>query len=164
MEKSLGVRVPSLAVQQTTNLAAIPANRLPILPSELPTTSRSLEAGSGKVFFKEDDLEVLRVRLLCPNNKVGNLFENSWQSVRDTSMAGHKEVKFAQNRASPLRARHRIIRGVVERRYYANMCSRGAVHAGVATFISVSAPGFSKKYLSLSSNKAFPTKLAFEKR
>ena len=76
----------------------------------------------------------------------------------------HKEVKFAQNRASPLRARHRIIRGVVERRYYANMCSRGAVHAGVATFISVSAPGFSKKYLSLSSNKAFPTKLAFEKR
>ena len=65
-------------------------NRLPILPSELLTTSRSLEAGSGKVFFKEDDLEVLRVRLLCPNNKVGNLFENSWQSVRDTSIADIK--------------------------------------------------------------------------
>src|SRR5437762_11742312 len=138
-------------------------NRLPILPSELLTTSRSLEAGSGKVFFKEDDLEVLRVRLPCPNIKLA-ICSRTWQSVRDTSMAGHKEVKFAQNRASPLRARHRIIRGVVERRYYANTCSRGAVHAGVATFISVSAPGFSKKYLSLSSNKAFPTKLAFEKR
>ena len=151
-------------------------NRLPIgkfarggrlqianLPSELPITSQSLWAGSGKVFFKRQRSSSL-VCAFSVLKKVGNLFENSWQSVRDTSMAGHKEVKFAQNRASPLRARHRIIRGVVERRYYANTCSRGAVHAGVATFISVSAPGLSKKYLSLLSNKAFPTKLAFEKR
>ena len=144
-------------------ISGVNGNRLPILPSELPTTSRSLIAGSGKVFFKRQRNSSL-VCAFSVLKRVGNLFENSWQSVRDTSMAGHKEVKFAQNRASPLRARHRIIRGVVERRYYANTCSRGAVHAGVATFISVSAPGLSKKYLSLSSNKAFPTKLAFEKR
>src|SRR6266478_7576984 len=148
---------------QSSKFEPLDGYRLPILPSELLTTSRSLEAGSGKVFFKEDDLEVLRVRLPCPNIKLaicsrtlGNLFA--------PFNGRHKEVKFAQNRASPLVARHRIIRGVVERRYYANTCSRRVVHAGVATFISVSAPGLSKKYLSLSSNKAFPTKLAFEKR
>jgi len=151
-------------------------NRLPIgkfarggrlqianLPSELPITSQSLWAGSGKVFFKRQRSSSL-VCAFSVLKKVGNPLVNSWQSVRDQSTGRHKEVKFAQNRASPLGARHRIIRGVVERRYYANTCSRGVVHAGVATFISVSAPGFSKKYLSLSSNKAFPTKLAFEKR
>src|SRR6266853_1230371 len=66
---------------QSSKFEPLDGYRLPILPSELLTTSRSLEAGSGKVFFKEDDLEVLRVRLPCPNIKLaicsrtlGNLF------------------------------------------------------------------------------------------
>ena len=87
---------------QSSKFEPLDGYRLPILPSELLTTSRSLEAGSGKVFFKEDDLEVLRVSLPCPNIKLaicsrtpGNLFAHF--------NGRHKEVKFAQNRASPSR-------------------------------------------------------------
>ena len=88
-------------------------NRLPIgkftrggrlqisnLPSELPITSQSLWAGSGKVFFKRQRSSSL-VCAFSVLKKVGNPLVNSWQSVRDQSTGRHKEVKFAQNRASP---------------------------------------------------------------